>query len=385
MVDLENDPGYCFLAGTRLAGETLTRWTAAQQAVAELWTEVADLHSVLDKAETIRSRRGQPRPADIAELDDLLTGPTVVLASVDVPLAQRGMTGPATVVTKASVADLITTMTASYAAVAGLCAQAQSVLSAHASRLDVLTVDLNDLARSVVSLDLAESGHPLVTALAAVTNALDEVRELVFTDPLALTEPRTGQPDTGRIDLAAGDLAAARRELDALTAFRADADKGLARLGDELSGLADAEGRAHAALGTVRAKITTAGLPDPPESAQGLADRLASLRTGLTRADWWRAAGASAELSAAIASARRAAEQACELAAALLERRAELRGRLDAYQAKVGRLGLAEDTELAASYQLARSLLWTSPCDLAAATRALASYQRLITEWGANR
>ena len=65
-------------------------------------------------------------------------------------------------------------------------------------------------------------------------------------------------------------------------------------------------------------------------------------------------------------------------AAALLGRRDELRGLLDAYQAKAARLGAAEDTELTARYQRARDLLWTAPCDLAAAAAAVTYYQQAI-------
>ena len=50
------------------------------------------------------------------ELDDRLSGPAVTLGSVDVPLARRGLTGPATVLASVSVAELLATMSASYAA-----------------------------------------------------------------------------------------------------------------------------------------------------------------------------------------------------------------------------------------------------------------------------
>jgi hypothetical protein len=62
----------------------------------------------------------------------------------------------------------------------------------------------------------------------------------------------------------------------------------------------------------------------------------------------------------------------------LLDRRTELRGRLDAYKAMAGRLGYGEHSRLADLHRQARELLWTAPCDLAAATRAVASYQRAI-------
>ncbi|OLT24043.1 hypothetical protein BJF79_45530 [Actinomadura sp. CNU-125] len=62
----------------------------------------------------------------------------------------------------------------------------------------------------------------------------------------------------------------------------------------------------------------------------------------------------------------------------MLERRDELRGRLDAYRVKAARLGLAEDDATAGLYEKARALLWTSPCDLREATVALSEFQRAV-------
>ncbi|RFU38686.1 hypothetical protein DZF91_26365, partial [Actinomadura logoneensis] len=67
-----------------------------------------------------------------------------------------------------------------------------------------------------------------------------------------------------------------------------------------------------------------------------------------------------------------------DLAAGLLERREELRGRLGAYRVKAARLGLAEDADLLTIHERARELLWTSPCDLRAATVALSGYQQAV-------
>ncbi|NED88647.1 hypothetical protein G3I76_52300, partial [Streptomyces sp. SID11233] len=66
----------------------------------------------------------------------------------------------------------------------------------------------------------------------------------------------------------------------------------------------------------------------------------------------------------------RAREQLSAVAAPLAIR-AELRGRLDAYRAKVARHGLAEDTLLMERYDAARRMLWSAPCDLRAAEQAV--------------
>ena len=67
-----------------------------------------------------------------------------------------------------------------------------------------------------------------------------------------------------------------------------------------------------------------------------------------------------------------------QAATAAIDKRDELRGLLRAYKAKAGRLGAAEDPGLAARYEQAYRLLWTAPCDLAAAEAAVADYQRAI-------
>jgi hypothetical protein len=64
----------------------------------------------------------------------------------------------------------------------------------------------------------------------------------------------------------------------------------------------------------------------------------------------------------------------------LLDRRAELRGRLEAYRAKATGRGHAEDPELGALHRRARDVLFTAPCDLRAATVAVAHYQRAVLD-----
>lgn len=60
--------------------------------------------------------------------------------------------------------------------------------------------------------------------------------------------------------------------------------------------------------------------------------------------------------------------------------RAELRGRLDAYKAKVARLGAAEDPLLVERYDAARRMLWSAPCDLRVAEQAVLRYQQAAAD-----
>jgi hypothetical protein len=65
--------------------------------------------------------------------------------------------------------------------------------------------------------------------------------------------------------------------------------------------------------------------------------------------------------------------------AALLAERNELRGRLDAYRAKALRRGLGESGDLWSLADAARDVLYTAPCDLAAARAAVNAYQDALT------
>jgi hypothetical protein len=66
--------------------------------------------------------------------------------------------------------------------------------------------------------------------------------------------------------------------------------------------------------------------------------------------------------------------------AGLLDRRTELRGRLEAYRAKAARLGHAESATLSALHRAAYDVLFTAPCDLLEATRAVGRYQRAVLD-----
>jgi hypothetical protein len=106
--------------------------------------------------------------------------------------------------------------------------------------------------------------------------------------------------------------------------------------------------------------------------------RLAGLADLRAAGDW---RGLAEELSIVEDAARRAvagADELTALAEGLLARRTELRGRLDAFRAKAAGLGRAEDPALSPLYATAHDLLYTAPCDLRAATRAVHAYARAL-------
>ena len=81
-----------------------------------------------------------------------------------------------------------------------------------------------------------------------------------------------------------------------------------------------------------------------------------------------------------IAAALRVVGEDEQLAQGLLDRRAELKGRLTAYQAKAARLGLGEDQTCWRAGESPPVCCHRQPCDLRAVTRAVADYQQLLAE-----
>ena len=126
--------------------------------------------------------------------------------------------------------------------------------------------------------------------------------------------------------------------------------------------------------------VVTAPFDPPPDRLPALRSALETLNSGrmADQEGWDGRVRALADLEAAVDGAAGEVRAAHALAAGLLERRAELRGRFEAYRAKAARLGLAELPELWSPAREAERLLWSRPCDLAAATRALNAYRRTL-------
>jgi Caspase domain len=144
--------------------------------------------------------------------------------------------------------------------------------------------------------------------------------------------------------------------------------------------LAAAEVETEQIYGTVLDKIAAPGLLPPVTHAPGLAGRLARLDRLAADEDWARLADELDALDREIAEARDGTARLHATARGLLDRREELRGRVTVLLAMAVRLGVAEKEDVASRHELARDLLWTKPCDLRAATRAVLAFQRSVTD-----
>ena len=384
LVALESHPGYQFLSGTRRSGRTATEFDRTKADVALLYQRFDAYRAVVGRATEIRARRTRPGTAELTELSALLRGPSIELATEEIPLQQRSLTGAATVTNRMTLAQLVAAMDTSFQRATEVVVAADEVWTAVVGKADSLDHALDDARELAASLGLGEVRDPLFLALEDIGTGLADLRARAFADPLALYQGELGKgaPALGDLDALAAKLAAVRADEDRLAAVRADVDNRIARARTAIDDLVVLAVDARRARDLVLDKIFDPAIADVPAEADELLARLAALSDAMARQRW---AAVSEELDALATATDAAAARVRDVldtANALLDRRAELRGRLDAYKVKAARSRLAEDAEVAGCYQQAHDLLWTVPCDLRAATRALNRYQQAIAAKG---
>ncbi|HKN99178.1 MAG TPA: hypothetical protein VJX10_18805 [Pseudonocardiaceae bacterium] len=384
LIALEAHPGYGFLQGSTLTGRTEELWQAARADIAVLYQRFDLYRSVLDRARQVRARRNRPGAAELAELTTLLRGEAVVLGTEEIPLSRRHLTDPTTITHTMTLGELVASMDRTYQRASDLVVAVDDVWSAVVRTFDPLDRELDGARELCASLGLGEARHPLFTELDAISTEIAALRARAFADPLTLY---TGEPGSGRPDLAGADRLAARvtalrAELDALAAVRADLDQRLAAARAAIDGVGAEEARAGADYDLVQDKIRSPAIQPVPDGTPELRQRLAGIAGLASRHDWSAVVAELDSLATATGAAQARAHAVRDTAAALLGRRKELRGRLDAYRVKAAQLRLTEDAEITARYQEAHDLLWTVPCDLRAATVALNRYQQAIAAKG---
>jgi hypothetical protein len=366
LVAMDAHPGHRLLRDSALTGLTARRWAEASTAMATLWEQYATYRDLVARAREVRAQRSRPGQEEIEELTHILGGTVVELDSEAVPIERRGLTGPAQVTERITLAELLARMRQAFDTVTAVLAAAESAWSDAIARLDPL-----DQRMHTVSI-LAESvGEGDFTSL---RRDLEKARELALTDMLT-AQATDALPE---IERRVTDL---ETRLTALARIRDEFGTRLAALESTLSDIEAAEATARQTYTAVVEKIASPGLPAPTgQGSAALRTRLQRLTARQDSAGWAALAREADELERFAAGALDAARTSLRAITGLLDRRAELRGRLEAYQVKAARLGHAEDAELSGLHDEAHKLLFTAPCDLAAATRALNRYRQAIQD-----
>ncbi|TWV36109.1 hypothetical protein FRZ03_25995 [Streptomyces misionensis] len=377
LLALQDHAGRRLLEGAELTGVTKERWRAAEARITLLWSYFDAYTDALRGAREIRARRRWSSREDLTELTGLLRGTCVALAGP----------GDGRLSESFSLAELVDRMNELYASSLDLVVAADAVWSALPARIDLLAAELQRTRQLAHSVGVRPGEHPAGDDLERITRTLTRLRADVVSDPLAFwvpaegsSAPGGGRPDTTVYDREARALEDVRREIDAVLTVRQDAEARLIRLRDVLSRADRTLAEARTARGEVLAKIAATEVPVVSGPPTVLQEQLATAAEYRRQGQWHRLSPLLESLERkAEEELLRAREQLTAVTAPLAVR-AELRGRLDAYKAKVARHGLAEDPFLVERYDAARRMLWSAPCDLRVAGQAVLRYQRAAAE-----
>ncbi|TXS31028.1 hypothetical protein EAO71_14220 [Streptomyces sp. ms191] len=386
LLALQDHAGRRLLEGAELTGTTRERWHTTEGSITLLWTYFDAYTAALSSARELRARRRWSSREDLVELTDRLRGESV-LVSGGTQQPAASLTGPARLTERFTLERLVDRMNELYASSLDVVVSADAVWSALPARIDLLAAELGRTRSLAHSVGVRPGEHPAGDELDAITAELGSLRTEVVTDPLAFWKPAAGssapgggRPDTARYDRAARALEDVRREIEAVLAVRKDSEERLLRLRDVLSRADRTLAEARAARGEVLAKIAASEVPAVSGPPTVLQERLATAAEYRRHAQWHRLSPLLESLEVEAEDELHRARESLTAVTAPLAVRAELRGRLDAYKAKVARLGAAEDPLLIERYDTARRMLWSAPCDLRVAEQAVLRYQQAAAE-----
>ena len=369
LLELDSSFGKQLLAGAELTGGTRRRWDATAATLATIWQVFSAYSAVVDQSAEAAARHLGPR--ELAAISGLLGGRSVQLASGPAPLAGRDLADPGR--EDLTMATAVARMRGAFSAVTEVVSAAEHVWTEVAGRLDAVGAELARVAPLAATLgDEALTGN-----LTAAQGKLARLRDTLNSDPLALLQP-DGAADTSGADRLAERVTTTANRADELVRLRDEAHQRVTEVTAAAATARSAREDAVAVWQQAAAKITAGALPSPPPDMADLSGRMADLGTLLAGGRWTRLASELELLERELASATANFREAERVAVAAMAKRDELRGLLGAYKAKAARLGGAEDSGLALRYDRARDLLWTAPCDLAAAEAAVTAYQQAV-------
>ena len=373
LAELTENSGYKLLETAKLRGVTARRWQVASDRLAALWDNYTNYQDVINRAREIRGRRAKPRPEDLAAITELLRGRSITLSVKAVPLAERSLVGPSTIADTVTLGGAVQRMNADFQAAADVVGEVETAWNTLFEQAD----PIQDRLKALIEAVRAIGDRALATATAAVGDEYMALRQELFADPLGLRAP--GSSFAARLTSVGSEIDALAGTVGGAVELRADFDRRAAQLLRVVERIDEAEAAQRAALREVREKILVGALPEPTAIGPAMRARLESLAGLRDREQWTRLSEEAGALAAALEAGLATADRTREAVSGLLERREELRGRLAAYRVRAARLGAAENQTLEACYQAAYGLLWTRPCDLAAATKALAGYQKAVS------
>ncbi len=265
-------------AGDGLVGITKDKVRPALAAMDQLWQSLGLLTDTLNHAQALRKSASRLWPSErsLRDIDQLLSGPSVLMPTAPAPLAQRELLSVADSTVSLTPLQLLTTMMGAFDATKN------TILAIDAAwnRLEPLLAEADtEAARLTAQADaLGETTPP---DLLAARRKIDFLRARVETDPLGVHTDFNAEM--------APLLARARVWLDELTRQRDAVRADLGRARRLLQELGDLNRQCVAAHACCQSAIVTAKPVPPPLPAASVSDLgvwLDSLDAALGQGKW---------------------------------------------------------------------------------------------------
>lgn len=366
--DLELNSTYQILTTDDLVGVTGRRLNPSLNASPSLWDMYRLLSDVLAKCHKMRGTGTRLRAETRVELGKILTGQSVVFDLDESSFAERDLLAARSNELRISIDTLLSRMRSAYEPIRNGVAQVEDVLRRLLPRIDAVDATFQKAVSDADALRVR------VPELDGLDRRIADIRRRSTEDPLSI-DMSEGDELESLVRLASNRVAAMRQSRDELQADLAATSNLLA----EIRGL-----RARAASSrekALRATVRPLGLVQVPgptaiDGPGGLAGRLDPI---LDATSAWQ--NVRAELDIWLGQARRLRDQ-LERAERVnrdpLEKRSELRGRLNAYRAKMAGTGRAEDIVLSEIADEAHTELYTEPTDNQRAERLVSDLGRRL-------
>ena len=371
LLELQRDPTYQVLTGSGgttplvLTGETARQVLPALKPVESIFHQFSLLQAAIDRAIQLRKDLPQMfgRDQALREIEALLLGESIQLPADALPLKDRTLLSGAPGTLKIRPEQLLAIMAKAYSEACNAVLAVSSTWDELAHQVDPAETELRRL------LAESENAGPRPQALTRAEKSLGLIKESVQSDPLtARNELRTqllpalveaAREQHARLRLKQ-QITAAHRALERLPQLERDLEAAAALNREKISGAPPT--------------IQLAQVP-PSESLAAWLGRLEG-RHGDERPET--IARGLDNWQQALNKAVEANVKAIQQERAPLERRGELRGRLDALKAKARKYGVAEDGTTASLAGHAEVLLYARPTDLAQAAAAVEAYERRL-------
>ena len=360
--------GFAGFPKVQLTGITEARVNPALEAMSELFQHFNLLLDVVEKATNIRKQIPRFLGAEqkLDRIKQLLTGESIQLAVVQIPLAQRGLLSVAETANAIAPSQLLDAMTNAFQV-------AKDAVLAVESAWLYLETTLAKAESEIFSLERLADAHGLagLNELIIARQKIDLLRDGIQSNPLGVRADfdREIAPIIGQVK---GKLTELVKQQDKIRADFAIAH-------DILNQLIEFNQQAKIAFAESKIKVlncSTLQTPLEGEKIDALSQWLTRLETKLKEGlfnpvrvgldNWLTKAKDYLILE----------EKAWIANKAPLENRQELRGRLDGLQAKALARGLAEDMTLWKLAESAKQLLYTRPTPLERATDLVCQYEK---------